>query len=439
MKIRLDLKTLDTEEGLRAGRCAVVLIMAMLPKDEVQLAIEQWEAWQTAEDVANARDFGQLYEVKSQVPATREPLTPSVGDWLTTGDVVGVVTEIRGEWVQLRCGPTGPYMSYPVDCLRRMTEADQLRPASVEQVADAVKQMVDDQVQPEPEPEAAPEPTPEPKPAKLAPSYESFTYGDRTFSVRKRGPSAALKEAFMEILSADAEELLGPLSFRLSKLKGIFEELDRHDLSEQVTQAFEARKAELAGLMQPKPAERKPTEPEREPEPVEVQLEAADEEVLYAGRQLRPMIARQRCLKDIKDCLTVEELELIREDVMKLVTALEKASETQWATEIRSAYTHRWELLVDVDKQEEEEEGEEVEEHPPVTMAKPAAPAQAGNGAGVNRVALVGLLRKAQNQFGTPWVNKLLKKHGANPPQVKHLRDAQLQAVWDEAEAALGG
>jgi hypothetical protein len=288
-------------------------------------------------------------------------------------------------------------------------------------------------------PENKPVETPDTPPSK--PSYEKFTYGDRSFSVHKRGPKAALSQAFADILATTSPaELLGPVSLRLAALMGIFEAIGRKDLAEQIPPALEARKAELSGVAptQPPQVEAQPELPETLPEPAESRPSAAPEGmVLYAGKTMTlPSVARAVCLRQIARCTTIEEVDEISRAADQLADQLDEIGQGALGTEIREALTKKTDKLVGAE--EMTAQPAESQPVPAATLVEsPPAPAQAGNGVGIDRAELVQLLRRAQGQLGTKWVTKLLRKYGA--PQVKSLKDDQLQAVWNEATGAVAG
>ena len=187
----------ETEAGIRSRRQGAVILSASLPEDEARLAMQQWAAWRNAED-----------EADRQAATTPADAFRSLAERLQA--VSQAAVELQGE-PQPQQEPPQP----------EPTPQPQEPP-------------------PEPKPEPQPEPRPGPKPNGLPdaakPTYQKFNYSGRTFSIHKRGPKAALAEAFADILGeTDPAKLMGPLALKLSSLIGIFEEIGRKDLSGQVT------------------------------------------------------------------------------------------------------------------------------------------------------------------------------------------------------------
>jgi outer membrane biosynthesis protein TonB len=391
MKIEIDLSNLNTEGSIEAATAGLVAIMSMLPTDEVQLAIAQWLAGIRAAKEED-RSAAATPADEAQVQATLQ--------------------------------------EYQLDRLGHPQQAQ----TSTQQPEPQPQPEPTPQPEPEPtpQPEPTPEPQPEPKPngspAKPKLSYEKFTYGDRTFSTRKGGPTAALRQALFDIRAeTDPSRLLGPLSLRLSNLVGVLEEIGRKDLADQIEPAIEKRKAELAGVRQPLPEQ---VETKTSGKIVAWEdMPAAVRVVTWGGKQVRPGIARTVCLRQIAKCATIEEVDELSREADKLADLLDEMGEGAFATEIRDLLSAKTEQLAKA----------EAPAAQPAPAAATQPEAQPANGSGGNGAeapeTLRRLLRRAEHQLGRVWVGKLLKEHGATT--LKELDKAKEPAVRAAAEAAL--
>lgn len=411
MKLEIDLTTLDTETGIRAGRCAAVLIMAMLPEDEARLAMQQWSAWRDAEIDAD-KDLG--YEgQRLQEVIEADQAHP---------DLSGARAEADARLVK------GGFA---------------IQSAATDKLADLFRHSPIGNRSKRPEPEVLDTAPPAvSKASGKTPSYVEFTYGNRTFSIHKRGPSAALKQAFADILATtDPAMLIGPVSLRLSNLMGILEEIGRKDLAEQIPPALDARKAELAGVASPQAQEvpQEPEEPEQAPEQPEeqsahpeapqAQPEPVDTPqagtVIWAGKEVRPIVARMLCLKQIARCKTIEDLDLITRQADRLADQLDEMDEKPFATEIRDLLTSRTNMLAATAAQSQ------------ATQAR--APDRAGGNGTGEPETLRHLSRRAMHELGTRWVGNLLKQHGIKTVNdVSKEKEPEFRADLEKGLAKVG-
>ena len=358
MKIEI-ITTDETDAGIRSRRHGAVLLLASMPVDEARLAIQQWMAWREAEDEADEQAAATLADevVQAQEPQPEPQPKP--------------------------------------------TPQPQPEPTP----------------QPQPEPEPRPKPKPNGLPDAAKPTYQKFTYGDRSFSVHKRGPKAALAQAFADILGeTDPARLLGQLSLQLSGLVGIFKEIGRTDLAEQIAPALEKRKAELAGASPP----------------AEAPVKTSDVLVDYKGQKLRPDIARAMCLNHIRACTSIEALDQLSREADRLADQLDELGPVaaRFSGEIRAALTKQTNELAQAEAPTASEPAQRQE--------APAQPANGAGGDGAQEPELLRhLLRRAQHEFGIRWVNDLLKKHGASSGRLIDLADAKEPAVRAVALEAL--
>src|SRR5687768_13152700 len=137
MKLEIDLTSLDNGIGIKAGRCAAIALLSALPRDEAWLAVNQWRKLVQIEDE----------EDQAAAAAHADEFVGSIDAGETPAMVEVVGMDDHGAWITKDDLPKEG-LSTPVH-----TTAEASTPAHT-----------------------------------AKPSYEKFTYGDRTFSTHKRGP-----------------------------------------------------------------------------------------------------------------------------------------------------------------------------------------------------------------------------------------------------------
>jgi hypothetical protein len=391
MKLEIDLLALDTEIGIRAGRRAAVLLLATLPEDEARLAMQQWAVWREAEEEAVDvfRQEGTVDQQPESVGRANAGKTP---------EQVQVI-ETHSQMVKVEPEPT----TYP------------------------------QRVQAEPKPRKA--------------SYEKFSYGGESFSVKKTGPSAALKRAFADILGADRYELES-LHTRLSGLKGIFIEIGREDLAKQVDEALGKRMAELPeaqaeqaeqaepqaepqAQQKPVPPAPQPTPPPPAPPPTPPPAQQAQPGMVeWDGKQVRPVVARAMVMKRIAGCSEIEQLDLLTDPADKLADLLTDLGQAVFANEIREALTKKTDELV----AKEDAPAAEQRAGPPTPRT-----AAASNGAGEEPPTLRQLMRKIEHELGMRKVKELMAATVGKKTELGQLTEVEAAALQAAATAALVG